>query len=103
MNKRTSTAVRKEEILSEALRIAIVHGLAAVSGKKIAAALNVSRPAVSYHILCMGELRKDVMREAVRQEVLAVVAQGLAVGDPIATGAPEELRRRAGEWLVSGC
>jgi AcrR family transcriptional regulator len=91
---------RKEEILAAALKVATESGLAAVSGKKIANVLGVSRPAVAYHTVSMPGLRKDVMREAIRLEVLTVIAQGLAIGDPIAQAAPEALRRRAAEGLV---
>jgi AcrR family transcriptional regulator len=100
MNKRTPTKVRKEEILAAAIEIAKVSGLAAVSGKKIAAALGVGRTGVMYHIISMHDLRCDVMRIAIETEELAVIAQGLAVGDPIAQEAPEALRRRAVEMLV---
>ncbi len=98
--KRSSAKVRKEEILAAALDIAKQSGLAAVSGKKIANALGVMRPTVMYHIVDMATLRHDVMREAIRTEVLAVIAQGLALGDVIAQGAPRDLRRRAAAVLV---
>lgn len=98
--KRSSAKVRREEILAAALDIAERSGLAAVSGKKIANALGVQRPTVMYHIVDMAALRQDVMREAIRTEVLAVIAQGLALGDAIAQGAPKGLRRRAAEVLV---
>lgn len=99
-NKRTPTKVRKEEILVAALDIAKVSGLAAVSGKKIAAALGVGRTGVMYHIISMHELRCDVMRQAIEAEELSVIAQGLAAGDPIAQEAPEDLRRRAVDGLI---
>ena len=98
--KRSSAKVRKEEILTAALGIAKRSGLAAVSGKKIANVLGVQRPTVMYHIIDMATLRQDVMQEAVRTEMLAVIAQGLAVGDAIALGASTDLRRRAAEMLV---
>lgn len=99
-NKRTPTAVRKEEILAAAFDIAKTSGLASVSGKKIAIVLNIGRTGVMHHIISMHELRCEVMRQAITVEELAIIAQGLAVGDPIAQGAPEELRRRAAEMLV---
>lgn len=99
-NKRTPTKVRKEEILNAALDIAKTSGLAAVSGKKIAAALDIDRTGVMYHIVSMHELRCDVMRLAIKTEELTVIAQGLATGDPIAQEAPEGLRRRAADMLV---
>ena len=100
MKKRKSHAVQKEAILAAALGIAKASGLAAVSGKKIAARLGVSRPAVAYHIINMGTLRREVMAEAVRLEELSLIAQGLANGDPAAMGAPESVRRAAAEGLV---
>jgi len=99
-NKRTPTKVREEEILSAALDIAKASGLAAVSGKKIAAALGIGRTGVMHHIVSMHSLRQAVMRRAIKTEELDIIAQGLATGDPIAQEAPEELRRRAVEMLV---
>ena len=98
--KRVPTKVHKERILAAALDIAKTSGLAAVSGKKIAAALGVGRTNVTYHIVSMHELRCDVMRQAIETEELTIIAQGLATGDPIAQEAPEALRRRAVEMLV---
>jgi hypothetical protein len=48
----------------------------------------------------MSALRREIMREAVRVECLAVVAQGLAVRDPHAMAAPAELRQRAARHLA---
>ena len=100
MTKRTPTKVRKEEILSAALDIAKTSGLAAVSGKKIAAALGIGRTGIMHHIISMHELRCAVMRRAIKTEELVIIAQGLAAGDPIAQEAPEGLRRRAADMLV---
>ena len=100
MTKRTAAAIRKEEILEAALAIATVSGLPAVSGKKIAIKMGVSRQAVMYHITDMAALRRSVMQAAVDRKVLSVIAQGLASGCPIARAAPDELRQRAADGLV---
>lgn len=50
---------------------------------------------VAYHCGTMPDLRRSIMREAVRVECLPVIAQGLAARDRHAAKAPEELRLRA--------
>ncbi len=100
MAKRTNAEVRKEEILTAGLEIAKASGLAAVSGRSIAAALGVTRTTVMYHISSMPVLRRDIMRLAIKAEELAVIAEGLATGSLIAKNAPEALRRRAAEGLI---
>lgn len=94
-NRRLKPAVRKAEILTAALPLASARGYANVTRNDIAAAAGISGPAVQYHFGTMTQLRTDLMRHAVKQECLRVIAQGLAAQDRHAERADAELKRRA--------
>jgi len=49
----------------------------------------------------MPELKRNVMRHAIKLRCLPVIAQGLASGDKTARKAPEELKREAALWLAA--
>lgn len=61
----------------------------------IAAHAGIPSSLIAYHCGTMADLRRDIMREAVRTECLAVIAQGLAARDRHAQNAPDDLKQRA--------
>jgi AcrR family transcriptional regulator len=94
-NKRLPPKARGQMLLEVALRCAKVHGLAGLTRDKIATAADVSPALVSARLGTMVNLRRSVMRHAVAEGELRVIAEGLATRDPIALKAPEALRRQA--------
>ena len=92
---RLAAAVRKQDILAAGLHVAERDGFANVTRDNIAAQARVSGPTVQYHFGTMKQLRKELMRYAVRQKNLRVIAQGIAAGDPQAMKASPELREAA--------
>ena len=101
MSKRYKTDVRKEEIVAVALKLAEASHYAQVQRKQIADIMGVTPPALTYHYGTMEQLRRDIMRAAIKQENLVVVAQGLVAQDVYAKKAPEALRRRAIELATA--
>lgn len=99
---RKKPAVRKDEILTVALPLAEADGYQCVTRDQIAKAAGCSGPTVQYHFGTMAQLRRDIMRQAIKRECLRVVAQGLASGDAQAVKAPEDLRRRAMALALDG-
>lgn len=99
-HKRLKPDARKEDILAAALPLAERHGYANLTRNQIADAAQVSGPVLNYHFGTMAQLRRDIMRHAIKSECLAVVAQGLSARDGQAQKAPEALRRRALDSLV---
>jgi len=53
-----------------------------------------------WHFSTMAQLRRSIMRAAVRRENLAVIAQGLAAGDAQARKAGRAVQRRALESIL---
>lgn len=97
--KRQRSEIRKDLILAEGLELAKIHGYQAVTRRMVAEAAGVADSLISAHFSGMGQFRTELMRRAIRDEVLQVVAQGLAVNDPVAAEAPRELRAVAVELL----
>ena len=94
-NTRMKPEARKEDILRAALALAIQHGYTELSRERIADAAGVTGPAIQYHFATMPQFRRDLMRYAVRERCAIVVAQGLALRDPQAQKADDELRHAA--------
>lgn len=100
--KRLKPAVRKDEVVTAALKLAAASHYLKVTREDIAGAVGVSGPAIQYHFGTMPRLRNEVMRAAVKRPVLAVLAQGLVAKDPQALKASEALRLQAFEWVARG-
>lgn len=86
---------RTAQILAAALKLAAKDGYNRITREAIAAAAGVSPGLVTHHMGTMVELRRSIMREAVRTECLPVIAQGLSAHDRHAGKAPHELQHRA--------
>lgn len=87
---------RVAQILKAALDLCSVEAVYyRVTRDQIAEKAGIPPTLITYHCGTMADLRRDIMREAVRVECLPVIAQGLAARDRHATKAPEDLRLRA--------
>jgi len=92
---------RTAEILSAAVKLAKRVGFRKLTRDGVAAAAKVSTGLVSTHFGGVEALRDEVMRVAVRDEILPIVADGIANGNRIARRAPAPLRQRALQSLAS--
>lgn len=92
----------RTHILKACLTLAAKHGYRSITRDQIAAEAGVHPSNVSYHLGTMIELRRTVMREAVRTECLPVIAQGLAAGDKHARKCSAEVQAQAVQSLVVG-
>lgn len=97
MKKQVKLEARERiaQILRAALKVAPEKGYNRITRDDIAKEANIPPTLIPYHMGTMTELRRHIMREAIRIECLPVIAQGLALRDRHALKAPEELRRRA--------
>lgn len=84
-------------LLSAALKLAATKGYNRITRDEIAQAAGVSPALVSARLGTMDAMRRSVMRAAIRERVLAVVAQGIVARDKHALAADVELRRQAME------
>lgn len=98
--RRANPALRKESILDAAMIIAKGRGYRKVTRELVAKAANISPGLVSRYFGTMAQLQRDIIRRAIKDEVLEVVAQGLANGDKHALKASKELKTKAAHFLT---
>lgn len=101
MSTRQSPKVRHASILDAALRMSRLHGYQHVTRADIAGAAECSEALVSSYFGTMVQVRRSVVRAAIKQRDLAIVAQALAAKDLHAQKVPIELRVEALATLVN--
>lgn len=95
MSKRYSPETRQDQILAAALVLAGKVGYRNITRQAVADGAGCSPGLVTHHFSTMPQLKRAVMRAAVRLGNANVVAQGLVVKDKHATKAPDTLKARA--------
>lgn len=93
-----ATAMRTERdalVLEAAVAEALAVGYQWITRDDVAARAGVSNATVSNAYGKMTDLKRTVLREAVRRPVLAIVAQGLADRHPIALDAAPHVKEQA--------
>ena len=101
MRERLTREARKEQLMSAALTQAVKLGYQRVTLCAVAEAAGVATSLVTYYFNTMTQLRRAIMRTAVKREILEIIAQGLANGDANASAAPEAIKRRALNTLMN--
>lgn len=96
---RLTRRARHDEIMAAALRVACDVGYTHVTRDDIALAAGCSPALVSEMLGTMTCMRRSLMRAAIANHVLPIIAQGLSLRDPHALRAPAELRALAAESL----
>ena len=86
---------RKVELFEHALDISSSTGYMQLTRKAIADRSQVSEGLVTHYFGTMENLRRDIMRAAIKRELLPILAQGLAMRDKHALKAPAELQKKA--------
>lgn len=89
---RLDPAIRKLQILSAALNIAKEKGYHEISFTEVAAQLNLKRGSIIYYFANLKLLKKAVMRLAIKQKEMGILAQGLASLDPLLKNIPLALK-----------
>lgn len=95
MTTKLKPAERKKQILDGAVEQAKRVGYQHVTRDAIAASVGVSAGLINLHFSTMTQLKRDIMRAAVKRKILSIIAQGLAAGDAHARKAPDDLKRLA--------
>lgn len=88
-------AERRAAIMAAALVEASCAGYAKMTREAIAERAGVAVGSINHEFGKMDRLRDEVMQNAVDNERLDIIAQGLADKHPTAIGAPDDLRTRA--------
>lgn len=94
---------RAAQILTVALQLAERFGYTKVTREQVAARIGVAPSLIPHYMGSVAEMRRKIMREAIRVENLPVIAQGLALRDSTACRAladRSDLRQRAAAHLA---
>lgn len=91
---------RKRQLLDVGLKLSEQVGYRNVTMGALTDAAGVSRTLSHRYFSTVNQFRVDVMRAAVKQGNLAVIAQGLVAKDPHALKVPAELRERAAATIA---
>lgn len=91
---------RKSQLLEAALKIAKKIGYTKVTREAIAKDADVSPALVSFYFGSTPNMKRDIMRHAVKQGIVEIIAQGLADKNPYAAKAPPELKKKAAQHLA---
>lgn len=92
---RANPELRKCSILDAAVDISRSLGYANISRQQVADRAGVSTGLVTKYFGTMNQLRVSIVRQAIKSEVLPIVAQALLNNDPRSKKVSDELRDRA--------
>ncbi len=87
--------ITKEKIVVAAVRVAETVGYANATREQISKKAEVKPATVSHHLGTMPNVRRCIMRRAIKDSNAVVVGQGLADGNIYARKAPAELKDQA--------
>ncbi len=99
-NERITTHLRKAEVLAVALQLAEELGYTNITRDKLALRANISTGLVSRYFGTMAQLRRSIMRAAVAQKNLSVIAQGLTLKDPTALKVTDEIKQQTIQQIL---
>jgi len=99
VKSRTNPALRRRCILQAAIKIACKIGYTNLTRSSIAEKAGVSEALVSRYFGTMVQMKRDVMRYAIHENVYQIVAQGLAINDKHAAKAPQNIKDKAAELI----
>ncbi len=94
------TTTDREVVLTAALDLARTVGYTKVTREGVSQMTSYSPASISAHFGTMVKFRRAIMSAAIVRRDLVVLAQGLAMGDPKARSAPQDLKRDAVEAIL---
>jgi len=92
---KTNPELRKDQIINVAVEIARKTGCYNLTRQDIANKANVSLALINLYFGTMNQLKIAVMRRAVKQGIIEIIAEGLGNNDPQACKATKELKEKA--------
>jgi hypothetical protein len=96
---RTDPELRKDQILNIAINLAIIIGCHRLTRDEIASKADVSMGLVTNYFGTMKQLKRTVMRAAIKRKISAIVAFGIVDDNVYAKKVKGELKRTALELV----
>lgn len=97
--QRVQKQLRIDHILNRATQLAQRNGYQQITREDVADAAQVSPSLISFHFHSMEHLRNEILRKAVAEENLKIVAQGLVTGHAVALKAPLRIKKAAAQFI----
>jgi len=101
IRERNNPELRKHQILMAAIDLAKTQGYNKMTRDAIAEHAGVSMGLVSHRFNTMCQLRRDIIRYAIKHEILPIIAQGLACNDKHALKTSSDLKRKAVDYIIN--
>ena len=98
---RADPQLRRDVLLSVAVGLAIKVGYHKITRDQIATKAMVSTGLVSHYFGTMVQLRRLIVRHAVKNDIPEIIAQAIGQGDPRAKKASDDCRARALKILAN--
>jgi AcrR family transcriptional regulator len=95
MTTHAPPAARRKLLLDTARAQAEKIGYTNLTRDGVAAAAGLAAGTLNFYFETMAGLRAELMRQAVKERHLRIIAQGVIARHPVALRAPKELRARA--------
>jgi AcrR family transcriptional regulator len=90
----------RDQIFKAAMRLSMRTGYNKVTRDAIATKAGVAEGLVNYYFGTMTQLRRMIVRHAIKEENMTIIAQALGAADPHVKKISEELKRKAVESLM---
>lgn len=100
LKKRVAPQLRKENILSCAIKLAEKVGYTKITATAVAEDAGITHQTVMHYFSTMNQLKTEVMRRAVKENNLRIIAQGLVAGDKHAKKAEQHVKEDALKCLI---
>jgi len=90
----------RDNIIRAAVSLATQRGLAGISAGAVAEKTGIAKSTVFHHFSSMSKILDEVMRVAVRDSLVRIVADGLLRNHRVARAAPQDLKAKAAKTLT---
>jgi AcrR family transcriptional regulator len=91
---------RKKLLLYTAIDLSVRFGYKYLTRTKVAKKAGVTDALINHYFGTMKNLKKAVLREAIDKEIIPVVAQGLALRDPLALKISKTLKDKTLKYIT---
>ncbi len=99
MRNRKEPEERKREILEAAIELSKKIGYSHITRDGVAEQAGTSYALVSVYFGTIENLKIEVLKEAIKKEVLEIIAQGLARKETLTARLPLKLKRKVLQYL----
>lgn len=99
MRERKEPTERKQELLEVAIQLAKEEGYSHITRNEIARRASVAYGLVTSYFKSIDNLKKLVVKEAIKKEIVQIVAQALARKEPLTRKLDPSLREKVIRYL----